>query len=398
MFKLKNLVLFGGLLLFGWVGKNTYSYFFDKTVPVVTLKGIEAEDFCSGDVQCSVATNKSGNISVWLDGQPLISDYKISGGDKEQPFVIPSKTMENGKHSLKIDFVDRTFAKNKIDLERSFVVDNVPLQAAFVKADSDYKVFQGRTLHVQFQVNKEIKEAAVHSNSGVYQCFPEAKGSLVYETFIPISCEENPNEYLMTVEIKDRVGNGLKLDNKYQVVLFPFVKQTLTIADEKLQEAREAAGDAHKNFEEVLQKLAEQSPKEKLWRGTFCTPIDVARVTCEFGTIRTTQHRGRYAHKALDVINKPKSVVWAPQDGVVAFIGQFEAGGNTVVLDHGWGILSMFYHLDGFANIEVGQKVAKGNPLGKIGKTGHATGYHLHWEMRVNNLPVDPMQWTQATF
>ena len=390
--------MFFSIVVCGWIGIKTYNYFFDSTAPVIALQGLDQDEFYSGDVQCAVASNKSGTISVWLDGQPLVNDFKMSGGGSEQPFVIPSKTLTNGKHALKINFVDRTYAKNKTHIERDFTVDNVPLQAAFVKADSDYKVFQGRTLHLQFQVNKEIKEAKVQALSGEYACFPESKGSLVYETFIPVTCEENASEYLMIVDIKDRVGNQLKLDNKFQVVLFPFKKQMLTVADEKLQEARQAAGDANKNFEEVLHELSVKSPHEKLWRGTFCAPIDITRVTCDFGTVRTTEHRGRYAHKALDVINKPKSIVWAPQDGVVVFKGQFEAGGNTVVVDHGWGILSMFYHLDSFANIEVGQKVSKGNPVGNIGKTGHATGYHLHWEMRVNDIPVDPMQWTQVTF
>ena len=69
-----------------------------------------------------------------------------------------------------------------------------------------------------------------------------------------------------------------------------------------------------------------------------------------------------------------------------------------MVLDHGYGVLSMFFHLEDFADIQVGQKVRKGNPIGTLGKTGYATGYHLHWEMRVNNIAIDPMQWTKANF
>jgi len=103
-------------------------------------------------------------------------------------------------------------------------------------------------------------------------------------------------------------------------------------------------------------------------------------------------------HRALDVINTPKSVIWSTQDGVVVLKDRFELSGNTVVVDHGCGVLSLFYHLDDFADIEVGQKIAKGNPVGTLGKTGYASGYHLHWETRVNNIPVDPMQWTKETF
>ena len=89
----------------------------------------------------------------------------------------------------------------------------------------------------------------------------------------------------------------------------------------------------------------------------------------------------------------PRSVVWAPQDGIVVMKDRFAPSGNTVIVDHGLGILSLFYHLEDFADIEVGQKILQGNPLGTIGKTGFATGYHLHWEMRINNTPVDPLQW-----
>ena len=103
-------------------------------------------------------------------------------------------------------------------------------------------------------------------------------------------------------------------------------------------------------------------------------------------------------HKGLDLANAPKSVVWAPHDGVVVHKERYAFTGNTVMIDHGWGIFSFFFHLDNFADIKVGQKIAKGNPIGTLGKTGYATGYHLHWEMRVNNVQVDPMQWTKTNF
>lgn len=398
LFKLKNGVILIALLIGGWASYSTYIYFFDTRMPELTLSGITDADYFSGNIQCGVKSNKSGDISVWLDDQPLINRFKIGACDQDHPFIIPTKAISNGKHALKVELVDRTYRKNRVVLNRSFYVDNVPLQAAFVKAESDYKVFQGRTLHVQFQVNKEIKDASVNLLSNTYPCFPESKGSLVYESFIPIACEETPNEYLFCVSVADQVGNLLNLENKFQIVLYPFKKQVIEISSEKLAQERQESKVTNDRFEQILQETCKKSPCEKLWKGAFCTPIDIVRVTCDFGTVRTTQHKGRYAHKALDIINKPKSIVWASQDGIVAVKERFEAGGNTVVIDHGWGVLSMYYHLDSFANVEVGQKIAKGNPVGTIGMTGYATGYHLHWEMRVKDVPVDPMQWTQQTF
>ena len=396
MIRLKHILLLVAAVLIGWVGWGSYFYFFDKTLPGLSLLGLQDDGYYCGDIQCAVSSNKPGEISVWLDGQPLINKFKLAYREQEHPFAIPTKTITNGKHVLKAEFTDATFRKNNVTIEREFNVENTPLQAAFVKPDADYKVFQGRTLHLQFQVNKEIKEAKVQALANTYPCFPESKNSLIYESYIPISCEENPNEYLFSIEVTDKVGNTLTLDNKFQVVMYPFKKQTITVSDEKIKEEKELA--QADNIEQTIEELTKNSLQEKLWRGAFCAPIDITRVTCEFGTVRTTQQKGRYAHRALDVINAPKSVVWATQNGVVALKDRFGGSGNTVIVDHGMGILSLFFHLEDFANISVGQKIAKGNPIGTIGKTGYATGYHLHWEMRVNGVPVDPMQWTKAIF
>jgi murein DD-endopeptidase MepM/ murein hydrolase activator NlpD len=397
MIGIRHLSLLIASLIIGWASWSIYLYSFDTTQPTISLSGLENDGWYSGEVPCSVAANKAGDLSVWLDGQPLINKYRLSKRAHEHPFIVPTKTINNGKHILKVELVDATFRKNKVTTECQFNVDNLPLQSAFTKADSDFKVFQGRTLHVQFQVNKEIKDAHVQALSKVYPCFPESKNSSIYESFIPIECEEVPNEYLFSIDIIDKVGNSLNLENKFQVVAFPFKKHVLQVSNDKVQEEKELGHDP-KELKEILETLAKNSPQEKLWRGNFCDPIDIARVTCEFGIVRTTQERGRYQHKAVDVINQPKSVVWATQDGVVVLKDRYASSGNTIVVDHGFGILSLFFHLDSFADVKVGDKIAQGNPIGTIGKTGYATGYHLHWEMRINNVAVDPLQWTKSTF
>jgi len=384
------------LACLGWMGWKSYSYLFDTDAPMLIVNGLEREAYYAGDIQCTVSTDKRCKLSIWLDGQLLTTNDEICRVDQEYPFTIPTRAINNGKHTLMITGVDTTYHHNKTTRSSEFNVDNVPLQAAFVKPESDYKVFQGRTLHVQFQVNKEIKDAKVRALAKTWSCIPEAPGSFIYECYIPIACEEQPNEYLFSIEVADKVGNTLSLDNKFQIVSFPFKKQTLQFDQEKLKEEEELG--LTESLEKAIEKISYSSPGEKMWRGPFCTPIDIDRITCEFGTVRTTQEKGRYIHKALDVINTPKSVVWAPQDGVVALKERYASSGNTVIIDHGCGVLSLFFHLDSFANIEIGQKLAKGNPIGTIGKTGYATGYHLHWEQRIHNIAIDPIQWTKSTF
>lgn len=397
IFRVKNIFVVLILLVASLIIWFGYGYFFDTTAPRLEIVGLHDGEHYTGDVQCAVLSDKRGDVTLWLDGQSLTNKIKACNKNQERPFILPTRTIANGKHHFKAEYVDNTYNQNRTVSEYTIYVDNVPLQAAFVKPDADLKVLQGRTLHVQFQVNKPVENAQIHALASAYDCFPESKNSLIYECFIPIACEEKPNEYLLSVDVVDRVGNKLRLDNKFQVVMYPFKKERLVVDAEKIKKEEEL-GQSIKMLEERLDKIAKESVSEKMWTGSFCAPIDIQRVSCDFGTIRTTQHKGRYAHKAVDLINTPKSVVWAPQDGVVVLKDRFDASGNTVVIDHGCGIVSLFYHLDEFSKCMVGQKIAKGNPIGTLGKTGYATGYHLHWEMRVNNVPVDPLEWTKTTF
>jgi len=382
------------IVLILWSSWRVYTYFFDIKPAIVTITGIHDNDYCSDDICCCIESDKSGTLSLWIDGHAAAHSIKIKANKPGYSFTIPTKTLSNGKHMVKAEFTDSTFNQNAVHMSRDFYVDNMPLQAVFIKG-VEAKVFQGRTLHIQFQVNKEIQYAHLTALSHSFECYPESKNSTIYEAFIPIECEEQPNEYLLSIEIEDKVGNGIRLDNKFQVVAYPFKKETITVAHDKVQEEK-ALGKDGKELEEMLVQLALQSPHEKLWKGNFCTPIEIQRITCEYGTIRTTQHKGRYAHKAVDMINAPRSVVWAPQDGIIVLKDRFGPSGNTVVIDHGLGVLSLFYHLHNFADIEIGQKIVQGNPIGELGKTGFATGYHLHWEVRINNIPVDPLQWVQV--
>lgn len=390
----------GVAIAVAFAGWRTIRYFFDTSVPTISVVGIEQNGFYAGDVPCTVVTSdgyKVKDLSLFLDTKSLVSHFEIGRSHDEHAFTITSKTLTNGPHVLKIEVRDASYRQNSATEEVTFIVDNRPLQAAFVKSTNDLKVFQGKTLHLQFQVNKPIKRATVSTLAKTYTCVPEADNSLIYECFIPISCEEQPNEYLLTIAIDDMVGNTMTLETKFQVVQFPFKQQNLAIAAEKIKEETES-GKPEKELEDLLAALVEKSPRKKLWRGSFYTPVDSKRVSTEFGTVRVTQHKGKYAHKAVDLIGNPKSVIWTTQDGIVIVKDRFVHSGNTIVVDHGCGVFSLFYHLDSYANIEIGDSIRKGSPVGTLGKTGYATGYHLHWEMRINNVPVDPLQWAKNDF
>lgn len=393
-----------GLSLAAWTGYTTYNYFFSNTPPTLDIIGIEPGGSYQGDLQAIVKASDSykvSDIAISLDGKLLVPQFRVSRKNVESPFNIPTKTLPDGKHSISVKVQNGTYHRASTTKEVVFYIDNNPLQAAFVKGDTDAKVFQGRTLHIQFQVNKPIKQAVASALSKTYECFPESTNSLIYECFIPIECDQMPNEYLLAIEITDKVGNVLTLENKFQVVMYPFKKQALTLDPAKVK-AEDESGLSEKELEDKIEEITKNSPRQKLWQGAFYTPTEIKdpakQITTQFGVMRTTQQRGLRCHKALDVYNTPKSVIWAPQNGIVVLKERYGHSGNTVVIDHGYGVLTLLFHLDNFAKIEVGDKIRKGNPVGTLGKTGYATGYHLHWEMRVNNVAIDPMQWTKNDF
>ena len=121
-----------------------------------------------------------------------------------------------------------------------------------------------------------------------------------------------------------------------------------------------------------------------------------------FGEVRYNPHRGRHLHKAVDIVaprRYPKRYpIWAANHGKVIVKDRFLYSGKTVVLDHGWGVFTYYFHMSRFARIKVGDFVKKGQMIGRIGNTGYSTGDHLHWGLSVNNELVDPIEWTTTKF
>jgi murein DD-endopeptidase MepM/ murein hydrolase activator NlpD len=394
----RYILIIGFLALSGYIARRVHLYYFDTTPPQVTIHGFENDKGYAGDVTGSLKGSspyKISHISMWLDDKLIHKDFKVNRRHIDHPISIPVQTIPDGLHTLKFEIIDGTKHQNKTELQRCFYTDNLDLQANLVPVPTGYHVQQGRCLYVQLQTNKQIKSAQAKALNNVYNFFPERKNSLIYEIMIPIECEQEAEEYPITIEVVDRLGNKITLENKFQVMSYPFKRKILNVAGDKLHSELEFTPLQETDLEAALEKLAVASPDEKLWNGQFDIPLVMKGITTDFGVIRTSQERGRRVHKALDLISDPKSVVWASANGIVVLKDRFTHSGNTVVIDHGFGVLSMYYHLHDFADLTVGQRVKKGAPLGRMGMTGYASGEHLHWEIRVKNIAVDPMQWTQ---
>jgi murein DD-endopeptidase MepM/ murein hydrolase activator NlpD len=97
-------------------------------------------------------------------------------------------------------------------------------------------------------------------------------------------------------------------------------------------------------------------------------------------------------HEGLDISNRLGTLVIAPADGIVSATGTDFSLGNAVVVSHGFGVTTRFYHLSKIL-VGAGQKVKRGDRIGEVGTTGRSTGPHLHYEVRVNGISVNPVRY-----
>jgi murein DD-endopeptidase MepM/ murein hydrolase activator NlpD len=131
------------------------------------------------------------------------------------------------------------------------------------------------------------------------------------------------------------------------------------------------------------QSLLAATPSIKPTRGWY---------TSKFG-YRISPFTGRPTmHNGLDIAAAPGSPIYAPADGVVSFAGYDPGYGKLVSIDHGYGVITRFGHTSQIY-VEVGQKIHRRDVIAAVGTTGRSTGPHLHYEVRVNNVPVDPQNY-----
>lgn len=114
------------------------------------------------------------------------------------------------------------------------------------------------------------------------------------------------------------------------------------------------------------------------------------RLSSAFGLRRFFNGQARKPHSGLDIAAPIGTRVSAPAAGHVIATGDFFFNGNTVIVDHGQGLVTLYCHLARI-DVEVGQELRRGEKLGEIGNTGRATGPHLHWTVSLNKHAVDPL-------
>ncbi|MCI0581083.1 MAG: M23 family metallopeptidase, partial [Chloroflexi bacterium] len=135
-----------------------------------------------------------------------------------------------------------------------------------------------------------------------------------------------------------------------------------------------------------------------LWGGLFQLPLTSTVVTAGYGDARSYNNGPiEIYHTGIDFAGAIGTPIYAPAAGTVIFTDTLELRGLTVIIDHGLGVMTGYYHLSKI-HVKVGDQVTAGQLVAEGGSTGLSNGPHLHWDLRVLNVPVNGLQWTRELF
>jgi len=140
---------------------------------------------------------------------------------------------------------------------------------------------------------------------------------------------------------------------------------------------------------EKVARVWAAASSRRLWDGPFRLPVD-AEPRENFGARRIFNGKPRSRHEGVDLAAPAGALVTAPAAGIVALADELYFSGGTVILDHGEGLFTSYFHLSRI-DVKVGDALAPGAILGAVGATGRATGPHLHWGARVNRSRVNAL-------
>lgn len=146
---------------------------------------------------------------------------------------------------------------------------------------------------------------------------------------------------------------------------------------------------------ERVAQIRSKSAPAPLWSGAFLWPVR-GEISTEFGAIRFVNGEYTGQHTGLDIESKMGTPVLATAAGKVVLAEPLIITGNTVIIDHGLGLFSLYAHMSSLS-VRVGDSVVRGAVIGKVGSTGWSTSPHLHWTMSVGNVPVDPRLFADKT-
>ncbi len=269
-----------------------------------------------------------------------------------------------------------------------FPVDLLPsAPQALQGADGQYSGKQGQVVLVRVPAGKHRTEVTGRFLGRTIPFFPapgdRAEGAV---GLLGIDMQDKPGMHELLVEVRAR-GATRRLSYNVLVIKESYPVQHLTLPSEQVDLDDDNLVRV-KAEQEQVQTVLQGVSRERLWDGPFLEPVH-GEVAGAFGRTRIINGQARSPHNGEDVTAPSGTLVVAMNDGIARLTVEHFFSGKGVFLDHGLGLYSMYFHLAEVL-VQDGTMVKRGQPIGKVGSTGRATGPHLHLGVRLNGARVNP--------
>jgi len=266
-------------------------------------------------------------------------------------------------------------------LSLAFNIENVEV--------SDYKIANGKTTLLVFIAQKGIKYKSVSMGKKTFQIFTIKNDITKKYALIPFSYYEKPENKIAYINYEEE--NRLKEETLFlKVVDGNYEKEEIKVSSSKVNpKSLEVKNRISKEYKEAM-KIYNTVSSQSYIKTKFIQPMK-SKITSSFGKARVYNGSLKGYHSGTDYRAKIGTPVLAVNDAKVVLVKKRFYSGGTVLLDHGEGIYTCYFHMSKF-NVTKGDIVKKGELLGLSGKSGRVTGPHLHFSARINGVQVDPLQ------
>jgi len=349
---------------------------------------------------------------------PLAAETFAGRGPRQKDIALlidpQALGLREGPAVLTCSASDLAVWKNTTVLSRPVTITLAPPQ--IVPYNPVNVFYPGGAGVVTYGVSKPVAQTGVQVDAGFFPAFPillAGKPSYVCYFAIPMDARERPVD--IRIIARDSGGNAASIAVPRTMKARKFRSDKMAVSDAFLQQKMpefESAipalrgrtpievfqyvnGVLRLENEKTIRDLCRKTQPRALWEGTFLRMRDAAPMAL-FGDRRTWEYQGRVVGQSLhlgeDLASLNNAAIEAANGGIVVFTGPLGIYGNSVLIDHGMGLFSLYGHLS-VIDARVGQAVRRGSVIGRSGHTGLAGGDHLHFSILVGGQFVDPREW-----
>ncbi len=410
----------------------------EKPVIKADIPAVSMSIGASKNLPVAVSDGKRGlrkiRIVIEKDGKeiPLVDkEYQkagfFSGGQNKEDLlnvlIEPAKMgLADGKAVLRMTVWDHSWQRwwngNIATIEKEILIDTKRPEMDILSGIQNLN--QGGSGIVIYRLSEPCEKNGVYAGGNFFPGYPGSfQDKNIYISFFALEYSKGPGTEIYA-EAVDGAGNSIRRGFKVFIKEKKFKKDSINISDEflnaKMPEFNPAVSQDSKTpladkFLKVnrdlraenynrIKELVKGAEKSLLWEGVF-VGFPNAKNMAGFADHRDYKYKGRYldnqVHLGVDLASVANAPVPAANKGKVVFAGDLGIYGKTVLLDHGYGLFSMYSHLNSF-DVREEQIVEKSGIIGRSGSTGLAAGDHLHFSMLVNNIFVNPLEWWDASW